>query len=224
MEQLGPAVGRCRLPQRERALNSSTVLIDARFYQRLTQVNQGGSESLAWTMLRNRGLWLLTFQRLAYFCVRYRDGRGWIWWWARVLKIIGTGFSVLFCRSAFSADCEIGRPVYLSNRGYLNCGARTIGAGSLIHDRCTFGYTVAQRREGRPVIGKNVWIGPNCIIAGALTVGDGATVLPGSFLTYSVPPRAVVKGNPAAIVRRNFDNSRLRSSLAIVQDVETASP
>ncbi len=69
-----------------------------------------------------------------------------------------------------------------------------------------------------------MWIGPNCIIGGAITVGDGATALPGSFLTYSVPPRAVVKGNPAAIVLRCFDNSALRRSLAIVHDVATAGP
>jgi acetyltransferase-like isoleucine patch superfamily enzyme len=49
-------------------------------------------------------------------------------------------------------------------------------------------------------------------------------VLPGSFLTYSVPPGAVVKGNPAAIVRRNFDNSELRRSLLIVKDVATVGP
>jgi serine acetyltransferase len=199
-------------------------MADARFYQRLTRDNQGATRSLAWTLLRNRGLWLLTFHRIAYFCDSHREVRGPIWWCVRVVKSIGTAFSVVFCRSAVSADCEIGSGAYLSNRGYLICGARSIGAGSLIHDRCTFGFAVARRSEGRPVIGKNVWIGPNCIIGGAITVGDGATVLPGSFLTYNVPPGAVVNGNPAAIVRRNFDNFELRSSLALGQDVDTAFP
>jgi serine O-acetyltransferase len=120
-----------------------------------------------------------------------------------------------------SEDCEIGAGAYLSNHGYLLCGAHKIGAGSLIHDRCTFGNTVADGGKGRPTIGKNVWIGPNCIIAGSLTVGDGATVLPGSVLTFSVPPRAVVHGNPARILRTDFDNSGLRRSLTIVADVGT---
>jgi acetyltransferase-like isoleucine patch superfamily enzyme len=66
-----------------------------------------------------------------------------------------------------------------------------------------------------------VWIGPNCIIVGALSVGDGATVLPNSVLTFSVPAGAVVKGNPARIVRTDFDNSGLRRSLTIVPDVTT---
>ena len=120
-----------------------------------------------------------------------------------------------------SEDCEIGAGAYLSNQGYLLCGAHGIGAGSLIHDRCTFGHTVADGGQGRPTIGKNVWIGSNCVIAGSVTVGDGATVLPGSILTFSVPPRAVVKGNPARIVRTDFDNAGLRRSLTLVADVAT---
>jgi serine acetyltransferase len=200
------------------------LIADARFYQRLRQRGNGSPAPVAWTLLSNRGLWLLTFHRIAYYCVRHRDVRAPSWWWARVLQALGAFFSVLICRSDLIGDCEIGGPVYLPNRGYLICGARSIGSGSLIHDRCTFGYGVARRRQGRPVIGENVWIGPDCIIGGAITIGDGATVLPGSFLTYSVPPGAVVKGNPAAIVRRKFDNSELRRSLLIVHDVATDGP
>jgi serine acetyltransferase len=219
---LGPLAAR-RDPS-ERPPLGRQFLSDARLYQRLSRSHSAGILSLASTMLCNRGLWLLTFHRIAHYCVLHRDVRNPAWWFARVLKSIGAAFSVLFCKSAFSGDCEIRGSAYLSNRGYLICGAHSIGEGSVIHDRCTLGYTVARGREGRPVIGRNVWIGPNCIIGGAITVGDGATVLPGSLLTYSVPPGAVVKGNPASIVRRDFDNSELRSSLALVQDIATTSP
>jgi serine acetyltransferase len=192
---------------------------DARFYQDLTGAGRSGRGFLALTMLRNRGLWLLTFHRIAYYCVRQRRVRGATWWFARLCQSVGTCFNMLFCRSAIRADCEINGSVYLSNKGYFMCGARSIGAGTLIHERCTFGYFVADGDEGRPDIGQRVWIGPDCIIAGDLTVGDGATVLPGSFLSFNVPPGAVVKGNPGLIVRRNFDNSALRRSLNIVHDV-----
>jgi acetyltransferase-like isoleucine patch superfamily enzyme len=195
---------------------------DARFYRALRRVGNSEAGSLAWTMLRNRGLWLLTSHRIAYFCLRRRNARSPAWWIARLCKSFGAGFNVLCCRSQFAADCEIDGVAYLSNQGYLFCGALSIGAGSLIHDRCTFGHTVAGGGDGRPTIGKDVWIGPDCVIAGPLTVGDGATVLPGSVLTFSVPPGAVVKGNPARIVQTNFDNSGLRGSLTIVADVATA--
>ena len=200
------------------------LLADARFYQSLTRASAAGRAALAWTILRNRGLWLLTFHRIGHYCLRRRQVRSPTWWFARAYKAFGTTFNVVFCRSQLSEDCEIEGPAYLSNKGYLLCGARRIGSGSLIHDRCTFGYTVADGGEGRPVIGRNVWIGPNCIIAGSLTIGDGATVLPGTFLTFSVPPRAVVQGNPAVVTHRDFDNSPLRRSLTVVQDLATMTP
>jgi acetyltransferase-like isoleucine patch superfamily enzyme len=174
---------------------------------------------LVWVMLRNRGLWLLTSHRVAHYCLRRRNVWSPIWWTARLCKSFGTAFNVICCRSQFAEDCEIHGAAYLSNHGYLLCGAVSIGAGSLIHDHCTFGRRVADGGDGRPAIGKDVWIGPGCVIAGPVTIGDGATVLPGSVLTFSVPPRAVAKGNPARIVRTNFDNSRLRRSLAVVVDV-----
>ena len=70
----------------------------------------------------------------------------------------------------------------------------------------------SQHLTGIPVIGKNVWIGPDTIIHGDITVGDGATILGGSVLTKNVPPRCVVAGNPARIIRKEFDNISLRSS------------
>jgi acetyltransferase-like isoleucine patch superfamily enzyme len=196
---------------------------DARFYDDLGRVGRPGAGSVAWTILHNRGLWMLTSHRIAYFCMCRRDVRSPLWWIVRLCKSVGAGFNLIFCRSQFSEDCEIDGVAYLSNHGYLFCGARSIGAGSLVHNRCTFGQKVAGGGAGRPTIGKDVWIGPDCVIAGALTVGDGATVLPGSVLTFSVPPRAVVKGNPARIVQTNFDNSELRRSLSIVPAVARAS-
>jgi acetyltransferase-like isoleucine patch superfamily enzyme len=199
----------------------SQFVADARFYQGLRRAGRSGTGSLALTLLGNRGLWLLTSHRIANFCLRRRNVRSPVWWTARICKSVGAGFNVVCCRSQFADDCEIDGVAYLSNRGYLLCGALSIGSGSLIHDRCTFGHTVAGGGDGRPTIGKDVWVGPDCVIAGSLTVGDGATVLPGSLLTFNVPPRAVVKGNPARVVRTNFDNSALRRSLAVVPDVAT---
>ncbi len=206
---------------RAKLMLSRRLAADARVYQALTLSGSPARVSLAAALLRNRGLWLLTFHRLAHYCLTHPRRRSPLLWLARLCNRFGLLFNVVVCRSELSSDCQIQDGVYLSNKGYLMCGARSIGSGSLIHDRCTFGSSVAAGDEARPHIGKQVWIGPNCIIAGALTVGDGATVLPDSFLTFDVPPRAVVQGNPARIVRENFDNSALRRSLAIVHSVPT---
>jgi acetyltransferase-like isoleucine patch superfamily enzyme len=167
---------------------------------------------------------LLTSHRFAHLCLCRRNTRSPLWWAARLCKGLGTVFNVLCCRSEFAEDCAIDGVAYLSNEGYLFCGALSIGAGSLIHESCTIGQTVAGGGIGRPRIGKDVWIGPECIIAGSLTVGDGATVLPGSVLTFSVAPRAVVGGNPARVMRTNFDNSWLRRSLTLIPDIAANDP
>jgi serine O-acetyltransferase len=199
---------------------SKQLFADAAFYQQLLKPdNRLTRLSLLATILCNRGLWLLTFHRIAHFSTMNRNARNPLWWLARVVETVGKYLNAVFCKSEIREDCNFSGRVYVSNKGYVICGAQEIGDGSILHDHLTFGYAVAEGKEGRPMLGKNVWIGPNCILAGPVTVGDGATILPGTYLTYSVPARAVVRGNPARIIRQDFDNSSLRTSLDIVQDI-----
>ena len=55
-------------------------------------------------------------------------------------------------------------------------------------------------RDGSPVVGDRVYIGPGSAIIGPVTVGEDAVVGLGAVVIRSVPPRAVVAGNPARIV------------------------
>jgi acetyltransferase-like isoleucine patch superfamily enzyme len=50
-------------------------------------------------------------------------------------------------------------------------------------------------------IGKNVWIGQRALILPGVEIGDHSVVAAGSVVTRSVPPRCVVAGNPAAVIR-----------------------
>ena len=47
----------------------------------------------------------------------------------------------------------------------------------------------------------NVWLGGNVTILGGVTIGAGSTVGAGSVVTKSVPPRSVVVGNPARVIK-----------------------
>lgn len=193
---------------------------DVRFYDQLRRPGKKRSSiALLVTLLTSRGLWLLTWHRIAFRATAHRNVRSPFWWLLRIGEGIGKYLAAVFCKSEIIADCSLPDTAWLSNRGYLICGAMSIGSGTLIHDHVTFGQSVASGRAGRPTIGNGVWIGPNSIIAGPLTIGDGATILPGSYLTTSVPPRSVVKGNPARVVRTNFDNTELRTSLRIVREI-----
>lgn len=198
---------------------------DIRLHERLKFSAQSDS---FWNRLRiffsSRGFWFTVFYRIIYFSTNNKNIRNLNWWIARLLEVPATSLKTVVCKSDVLGDCVIEEGVYISDGGYLTCGALVIGSGSVIHDHITFGMAVANRNAGRPRIGKNVWVGPNSIIAGGIEVGDGCTILPGSYLTYNIPPNTVVRGNPARIIREDFDNSEIRSSLTIIDNIAPQTP
>ena len=62
------------------------------------------------------------------------------------------------------------------------------------------------RGTGRIVIERNVWIGPNCVIAApagrTLTIGEGSVVAASSVVTHDVPKSTFVGGSPAKPIAR----------------------
>ncbi|MRR49953.1 MAG: serine acetyltransferase [Rhodocyclaceae bacterium] len=60
------------------------------------------------------------------------------------------------------------------------------------------------RVSGFPVVEDDVWIGPHAIVVGGVRVGRGSRILGGAFVGVDVPPRSLVGGNPARIIRENI--------------------
>ena len=57
-------------------------------------------------------------------------------------------------------------------------------------------------QEERPVvIGDDVWIGARVTILPGVNVGNGAILAAGCIVTKDVPPKAIVGGNPARVIR-----------------------
>ncbi len=80
-------------------------------------------------------------------------------------------------------DCKIARDVIIMDTDQHDVP----GAGLLI----------------KPIeIGDRVWIGSRAIILKGVTVGQDAVVAAGSVVTKDVPPRSIVAGVPARVVRR----------------------
>ncbi|MEQ8767100.1 MAG: acyltransferase [Planctomycetota bacterium] len=50
-------------------------------------------------------------------------------------------------------------------------------------------------------IGRNVWIPGGAQILRGVTIGDGSVVALGALVTEDVPPRSIVAGTPAKVVR-----------------------
>jgi serine acetyltransferase len=176
----------------------------------------GGASALRRLLLccHSRGLFVLATQRVDHAYVVRRERLGWTpsTIALRALLVPLRSLAVILAKADVAASTAIGAGVYLADRGELMIGAGSIGSGTLIHDRVTIG--VSASGEGPPVVGRDVWIGPDCVIYGNVRIGDGATVLPGTVIATSVADREVVAGNPATVLRRNFDNRALRSSLS----------
>jgi len=74
--------------------------------------------------------------------------------------------------------------------------------------------------EYRIEIGSDVWIGRGCFFKCTspekpLTIGDGAVIASDSVVVKSVPPYAIVGGNPAQIIKYRFPPHIIESLLRI---------
>lgn len=54
-----------------------------------------------------------------------------------------------------------------------------------------------------PTIEDGVWLGPHAIVVGGIRIGAGARIGGGAVVTTDVPPRSLVVGNPARVVRED---------------------
>jgi acetyltransferase-like isoleucine patch superfamily enzyme len=81
--------------------------------------------------------------------------------------------------------------VHIGARSYI-----AFDVAILAHD-----MTRGMRLDTR--IGRYCFIGARSIILPGLTIGDESIVAAGSVVTKDVPPRSIVAGNPAQVIRRN---------------------
>jgi serine O-acetyltransferase len=80
--------------------------------------------------------------------------------------------------------------------------------GVVIHPKARIGpnclimqqVTVGKNRQGLPIIGGNVDIGPGAKVLGGIIIGDHAQIGANAVVLHDVPPWAVVAGVPARII------------------------
>ncbi len=106
-------------------------------------------------------------------------------------------------------NVDLAKDVLITTTGGVNIGDRTlIGYRTQI---LSSNHTIPQIGEPFPIsgdehkpifIGKDVWIGANCIITAGINIGNGVVVAAGSVVTKDVEDFAIVGGVPAKIIKK----------------------
>jgi len=99
---------------------------------------------------------------------------------------------------------SIGYGLYIGHPFSIAVSSKAvIGNNVNISQNVTIGYKQTGAKCGAPKIGNNVYIGPNAVIIGNVSISDFAVVGAGAVVTGNIPENAVVAGVPARIISYN---------------------
>ena len=99
---------------------------------------------------------------------------------------------------------SIGKGVFIDHGSGVVIGETAeVGDGCTIYQGVTLGGTSLSHGKRHPTLGRNVTIGVNSSVLGAIVLGDNAKVGGGSVVVKDVPPNATVVGVPARVVMQD---------------------
>lgn len=114
------------------------------------------------------------------------------WRGVNIGKGVYIGHEVIFDR-VFTDQIYIGDNTSVGDRAIITAHAN-IPSDTILKK-------IYPRKISKTVIGKGVWIMPNVTIIPGVTIGDEAVIATGSVVTKDVPPRVLVGGCPAKVLK-----------------------
>lgn len=119
-----------------------------------------------------------------------------IYIWQKITEI-STGISI-------PAAATIGHSFYIAHFGGVIINAKTvIGNNCNLSQGVTIGVSGLYDKRGVPVLGDNVYVGANTVIAGKINIGNNVLIGASSLVTSSVENFGVVVGVPAILISSN---------------------
>jgi len=117
-------------------------------------------------------------------------------WLSQVVRFL-TGIEI-------HPGAQIGKAVFIDHgMGVVIGETAQVGDGCTIYQGVTLGGTSLSHGKRHPTLGKNVTVGVNAAVLGAITIGDNSKVGGGSVVVKDVPPNSTVVGVPARLVMQD---------------------
>jgi serine O-acetyltransferase len=162
-----------------------------------------GNKSAIILLLTTQGLWALFVYRISNAIYRSKL--------PKVVKKILLVFAIIWQKwieiiSGISLpySATIGSGFYIGHFGNIIINASAvIGNNCNISQGVTIGVSGKSENRGVPVIGNNVYIGANSVIAGKITVGDDVVIGANTFVNRDIEPNVTVLGVPAKKISDN---------------------
>ncbi len=99
---------------------------------------------------------------------------------------------------------KIGKGIFIDHGSGVVIGETSeIGDGCTIYQGVTLGGTSLSHGKRHPTLGRNVTVGVNSSVLGAIFIGDNAKIGGGSVVVKDVPANATVVGVPARVVAQD---------------------
>ena len=120
--------------------------------------------------------------------------------WQKGIEIT-TGISI-------PASVKIGKSFYIGHFGNI-----ILNANSIVGDNCnisqgvTLGVSGQGHKRGIPVLGNNIYIGANAVIAGQIQIGNNVIIAANSLVNTSIPDDSIVMGVPAEAIKKIEKNN-----------------
>ena len=113
--------------------------------------------------------------------------------WQKITEII-TGISIPY-------SVSIGHSFYIGHFGGIILNANTVlGNNCNISQNVTIGVSGLGEKRGVPIIGNNVYIGANSVVAGKIVIADNVVIGACSLVTIDAKNHDVMLGVPAVVI------------------------
>jgi len=113
--------------------------------------------------------------------------------WQKAIEI-ATGISI-------PASVKIGHSFYIGHFGGIILNGKTVlGDNCNISQGVTIGVSSVGANRGVPIIGNNVYIGANAVLAGKIIIGDNVLIGACSLVNSNVMENSVMLGVPAIVI------------------------